>query len=113
MVRQGFKQINRSYLYAPVPRKQQYKAQKLEDTIEPNSVISNGSRNLHAVSVAELIADKNSYKFTNFDNPILSPRQGKNFEFDNKFEDIEKDGISYVLYIIMYGEQTSPLVCRR
>ena len=53
-------------------------------------VISNGSRNLHAVSVAELIADKNSYKFTNFDNPILSPRQGKNFEFDNKFEDIEK-----------------------
>lgn len=79
------------------------KLKKLEDTIEPNSVISNGSRNLHAVSAAELIADKNSYKFTNFDNPILSLGKGKILEFDNKFEDIEKDGISYVLYNNVWG----------
>ena len=85
------------------PANSNIKLKKLEDTIEPNSVISNGSRNLHAVSAAELIADKNSYKFTNFDNPILSLGRGKILEFDNKFEDIEKDGISYVLYNNVWG----------
>ena len=79
------------------------KLNKLGDIVDPNSVISKGSKNLHAVSGAELETSKNSYKFINFDNPLLSPGKGKILEFDNSVEDIAKDGISYVLYNNVWG----------
>lgn len=79
------------------------KLNKLGDIVNPSSVISKGSKNLHAVSEAELTTDKNSYTFINFDNPLLSPGKGKILEFDNQFEDMEKDGFSYVLYNNVWG----------
>lgn len=79
------------------------KLRKLNDTIEPSSVVSKGSRNLHAVFSTELKTDKNCYRFLNFDSPIVSVGKGKILEFDNKFESVEKDGISYVLYNNVWG----------
>ena len=76
---------------------------KLGDSIDPNSVVSKGSRNLHAVQNLILKTENDNYKFTNFDNPILSPGKGKILEFDNKFEDVAKDGITYVLYDNVWG----------
>ncbi len=76
---------------------------KLGDTVDPLSVISKGSRNLHAVYDTVVTTDKKSYIFLNYDSPIVSPGRGKILEFDNKFEDIEKDGISYVLYDNVWG----------
>lgn len=79
------------------------KLKKLDDTVDPYSIVSKGSRNLHAVYDTEIQTDKNSYRFLNFDSPLLSLGRGKILEFDNKFEDIEKDGISYVLYDNVWG----------
>ncbi|MDE6723433.1 MAG: hypothetical protein K2J55_04475, partial [Eubacterium sp.] len=76
---------------------------KLGDTVNPNSVVSKGSKNLHTVSDAEFKTDKNSYTFINFDNPLISIGKGKILEFDNQFEEMEKYGISYVLYNNVWG----------
>lgn len=79
------------------------KLRKLNDTVLPYSVVSKGSRNLHAVYNAELKTDKNCYRFLNFDSPIISVGKGKILEFDNKFENVAKDGITYVLYNNVWG----------
>lgn len=79
------------------------KLRKIDDMVDPYSVVSKGSRNLHAVYSAQLETDKNTYTFLNLDSPIISLGRGKILEFDNKFESIENDGISYVLYDNVWG----------
>ncbi|MDE5605633.1 MAG: DUF5054 domain-containing protein [Eubacterium sp.] len=86
-----------------IPANGKFSLHKLGDIVDPYSVISKGGRNLHAVSSALLETSKNSYKFINYDNPLLSPGKGKILEYDNKIEDIEKDGFSYVLYDNVWG----------
>lgn len=76
---------------------------KLGSAVDPNSVISKGSRNLHAVSDAQFKTDKNSYSFINYDNPLISIGKGKILEFDNKFGNVANDGISYVLLNNVWG----------
>ena len=85
------------------PANGKFKLNKLGDMVDPYSVLSKGGKNLHAVSSALLETGKNSYQFINFDNPLLSPGKGKILEYDNKIEDIEKNGFSYVLYDNVWG----------
>lgn len=67
--------------------------------VNPNEVASKGSRNLHAVQSIE--TDK--YEIINHHSPLVSVGKGKILEFDNKFEDVKKDGLSFVLYNNVWG----------
>lgn len=73
---------------------------KLGCEIDPTSVVSKGGRNLSAVE--NIILDE-SFSIVNYHSPLISVGRGKILEFDNKFEDFTKDGISYVLYDNVWG----------
>lgn len=68
-------------------------------SVKPSEVAENGSRNLHAVECTEF----GNYRIINRHSPLLSVGKGKILEFDNRTEDAEKDGISYVLYNNVWG----------
>ena len=67
--------------------------------IKPAEVTENGSRNLHAVQ--SVMWDK--CEVENLHSPLVSFGGGKILEFDNKFESVRKDGISFVLYNNVWG----------
>ena len=72
---------------------------KLGSLIEPEEVVLNGSRNLHAVQSVKW----GNAEVENLHCPLVSFGKGKILEFDNKLEDIRKDGISFVLYNNVWG----------
>ena len=72
---------------------------KLGSLIKPDEVVLNGSRNLHAVQSVKW----GNTEVENLHCPLVSFGKGKILEFDNKLEDIRKDGISFVLYNNVWG----------
>ena len=77
--------------------------EKLGGTVDPDSVVSKGSRNLHAVKKAVLTTENGRFEFVNRHAPLISVGKGKILEFDNKLEKHEHDGVSYVLYNNVWG----------
>ena len=75
------------------------KLKKLGCLIKPEEVASMGGRNLHAVQSIET----GDYEIINRHSPLVSVGKGKILEFDNKFENVEKDGLSFVLYNNVWG----------
>ena len=76
---------------------------KIGREIRPNETVSMGGRNLSAVFGVTLKKGNATYDIINTDAPLISVGRGKILEFDNKFESMEKDGISYVLYNNVWG----------
>lgn len=72
---------------------------KLGSIVSPDEVTYNGSRNLHAVQ--SVLWD--NCEIENLHCPLVSFGGGKILEFDNKLEDVRKDGISFVLYNNVWG----------
>ncbi len=72
---------------------------KLGSAVSPDEVVLNGSRNLHAVQ--SVMWD--SCEVENLHSPLVSFGRGKILEFDNRLEDVRKDGISFVLYNNVWG----------
>ncbi len=72
---------------------------KLGCLVNPNEVTNNGSRNLHAVQSVEI----GDFEIINCHSPLVSIGKGKILEFDNKFEDVKTDGLSFVLYNNVWG----------
>ncbi len=72
---------------------------KLGCILNPQEVTNNGSRNLHAVQSVEM----GNYEIINRHSPLVSVGKGKILEFDNKFEDVKTDGLSFVLYNNVWG----------
>ncbi len=72
---------------------------KLGSLVSPDEVTDNGSRNLHAVQ--SVLWD--GCEIETLHCPLVSFGGGKILEFDNKLEDIRKDGISFVLYNNVWG----------
>ena len=72
---------------------------KLGSLINPEEVTYNGSRNLHAVQSIQW----DDCELENIHAPLVSFGKGKILEFDNKIEDVRKDGISFVLYNNVWG----------
>ena len=62
-----------------------------------------GGRNLHAVEKSILNTKNGKYDFVNLHAPLISVGKGKILEYDNKIDDMEKDGISYVLCNNVWG----------
>lgn len=75
------------------------KLKKLGCLVNPQEVTNNGSRNLHAVQCVEM----GNYEIINRHSPLVSVGKGKILEFDNKFEDVKTDGLSFVLYNNVWG----------
>ena len=75
------------------------KLKKLGCLVNPQEVASKGSRNLHAVQSVEI----GDYEVINHHSPLVSVGKGKILEFDNKFEDVKKDGLSFILYNNVWG----------
>lgn len=76
---------------------------KIDDIVEPNCAVSMGGRNLHAVFDTALECSNQSYKIINHHSPLISIGRGKILQFDNRLENAEKDGITYVLYNNVWG----------
>lgn len=76
---------------------------KLGRKINPYHVVSMAGRKLHAIEHFILNINDDKYKFINYHSPVVSLGQGKILEFDNKYEDVSKDGISYVLHDNVWG----------
>ncbi len=85
------------------PSTNNIKLKKMDSAVAPNSVVSMGGRNLHAVFNAALESHDNNYKITNYHSPLISIGRGKILQFDNKFENAVTDGITYVLYNNVWG----------
>lgn len=85
------------------PENGTFKMKKINEWIDYKSIISMAGRNLHAVFYSQLDKGDSKYNFVNCYSPLISPGDGKILEFDNKLEDIEKDGISYVLQDNVWG----------
>lgn len=76
---------------------------KLGTEVSPLKVMSKGGRNLHAVQSAYLKNESGKYAFKNFHAPLFAQGEGKILEFDNKFEDKDKDGFSFLLHDNVWG----------
>lgn len=72
---------------------------KLGCKVNPEEVTLNGSRNLHAVQSVSF----GDCEIINVHSPLVSFGKGKILEFDNQFESIRKDGISFVLQNNVWG----------
>ena len=72
---------------------------KLGSLVAPEEVVFNGSRNLHAVQSVLW----EGCELENLHAPLVSFGKGKILEFDNRLEDVRKDGISFVLYNNVWG----------
>ncbi len=73
---------------------------KIGTLVDPFDIASMGGRNLNVVDSVHI---KDSYKILNFHSPIVSAGKGKILQFDNKYENISKDGLTYVLYNNVWG----------
>lgn len=76
---------------------------KLGEWVAPDDVVSMGGRNLHAVQETALETQAGRFRFVNRHAPLLSVGRGKILEYDNRFEDPAKDGITYVLHDNVWG----------
>lgn len=77
--------------------------QKVSEWIDPIQVASMGGRNLHAVWGTQLETAAGRYRLVNRHAPLLSIGRGKILEFDDRLEDPDRDGITYVLYDNVWG----------
>lgn len=87
----------------PSVKKTGVRVRKLGSYINPYDVIKSGNRNSSAVEHVLLKNDKDCFKITSHHCPLFSLGQGKIMKFDNKYENIEKDGFSFILYNNIWG----------
>lgn len=85
------------------PVKGELRLQKAAGWVDPYQVYSMGGRKLHAVWSARLSGEQGTYRFTNRHAPLLSIGRGELLRFDDKLEDLGRDGMSYILYNNVWG----------
>ena len=85
------------------PSDYDFKLVKIGEEVGTDETVSMGGKNLNAVQKSILKTDAGSFDFVNSDCPLISIGKGKILEYDNRNEDIKKDGVSYVLYDNVWG----------
>lgn len=93
--------ITEAIYYHLFPNGNDVKYRKIGTLVDPMNIASMGGRNLNVVESVEI--KQGCYKIENLNAPIVSAGKGKILHFDNKYEDIAKDGLSYVLYNNVWG----------
>lgn len=81
----------------------EFEIRKIGEWIDPYDVVENGGKNIHAVQYSRLKTENGSFIFTNRHSPLLSPGKGKILHYDNKVENIEQNGITYILQDNVWG----------
>ncbi len=76
---------------------------KLGQWINPYDIVGMGGKKLSAVKCVKFSKGDNEYIIRNFHSPLFSAGKGKILEYDNKVENIKKDGISFVLHDNVWG----------
>lgn len=92
--------ITEAIYYHLFPYSDNVRYKKLSTLVDPMNIASMGGRNLNVCESAIL---NDSYRINNLHSPIVSAGKGKILQFDNKYENIAKDGLSYVLYNNVWG----------
>ena len=85
------------------PAKGDFTVRKLGTYLSPFDVVSMGSRSLHAVECAKLQTEDGIFELRSCHAPLLCLGKGKILEFDDKTENIERDGITYILHDNVWG----------
>ena len=81
----------------------EFEIRKIGEWIDPYDIVENGGKNIHAVQYSRLKTENGSFIFTNRHSPLLSPGKGKILHYDNKVENIEQNGITYILQDNVWG----------
>ena len=81
----------------------EFEIRKIGEWIDPYDIVENGGKNIHAVQYSRLETENGSFIFTNRHSPLLSPGKGKILHYDNKVENIEQNGITYILQDNVWG----------
>ncbi|MEG2413952.1 MAG: DUF5054 domain-containing protein [Clostridia bacterium] len=76
---------------------------KMNREVNPYDVLENGNRNLSAVQDYHFTCGDCKVKVTPMHNPIVGLGEGKILKFDNKFENVETEGVASVLYDNVWG----------
>ena len=85
------------------PNAEDFTIIKMGKEIDYKSTVSMGGKNLHAVEKSVIKNGGGIFEIENILSPIISIGQGKILEYDNKTENHEKDGISYLLCNNVWG----------
>ena len=85
------------------PAKGDFTVRKLGTDLSPFDVVPMGSRSLHAVECAKLQTEDGIFELRSCHAPLLCLGKGKILEFDDKTENIERDGITYILHDNVWG----------
>ena len=83
----------------PACTQEEIRYHKIDTEVDPMTVVKNGNRNLSAVWDMHF----GSYRFVNHHAALIGLGKGKILRFDNQFEDVEKNGISYILHNNVWG----------
>jgi hypothetical protein len=87
----------------PVARKENIRLNKLGSYVNPYDVVASGNRSNSAIMFAKFENENSSFKITSKHCPLFSLGKGKIMKFDNVYEDIKKDGITFILHNNIWG----------
>lgn len=87
----------------PVTKKENVFFHKLGSYINPYDVVYNGNRSCSAVMDIKFSSEDGTFKISNIHSPLVSLGEGKIMRFDNIYESIEKDGLSFILHNNIWG----------
>lgn len=85
------------------PQTNQIMLKKLGGLINPFDVVGMGAKKLHAVQSVQFEKKGKTVNVYNLNSPLFSLGKGKILEFDDKYENPKKDGVSFVLYDNVWG----------
>lgn len=85
------------------PATPQIKYKKLGAEVNPYNIVENGNRHLAAVEGVSFHTDGIRVEIINRHSPLVSLGAGKILRFDNEYESVAKDGLSFVLYDNVWG----------
>lgn len=83
----------------PACAQEEIRYTKIDTEVDPMTVVKNGNRNLSAVWDMHF----GPYRFINRHAALIGLGKGKILRFDNQFESIEQNGISYILHDNVWG----------
>lgn len=91
------------YRLYPVADKGSLRYSKLNCDINPYDITEYGNRNLSCVDAVKYKVNNYDICINNYHSPLVGLGEGKILKFDNKYEDVASDGISYILFDNVWG----------
>lgn len=83
----------------PACTQEEIRYTKIDTEIDPMTVVQNGNRNVSAVWDMHF----GPYRFANRHAALIGLGKGKILRFDNQFESVEQNGVSYLLHNNVWG----------